>query len=475
MRALTGRPVLLLALATGAVLLSTASRYGYHRDELYFLQAGRHLAWGYPDQPPLVPMVAGAMAHLAPGSLMALRVPPALIAALVVLLAGMMAQRLGALRGGQVLAAAATAVSGVVLAMGHMLSTATFDLLGWTVVTYLLLRLLQGGGKRWWLLAGLAAGVTMLANVLVAFLLAGFVVSVLLVGPRTLLRSPAPWVAALVAGLLGLPYLVWQARHGWPQLHVASSIAEGGSGTSSTRILFLPLLVLQVGPWLLPIWLCGLVRLWRDAALRSLALTFVVLFVTFLLVGGKPYYLAGLLPLLLAAGAQPFIDRVRRPWAAPALIALGVLASVVVLPLLPVRAVGPVVAVNYDAGETVGWPQLVGQVAAVHRTLPEGTAILTGNYGQAGAIDRYGPALGLPRAFSGHNGYADWGPPQEAVPVLAVGIDRGLLQQECQTLQPSGRLVNAFGIDNEENGTLMDYCVPRRPWQELWPRFAHLG
>jgi hypothetical protein len=256
---------------------------------------------------------------------------------------------------------------------------------------------------------------------------------------------------------------------------VASSIAGGGSGTSSTRLLFLPLLVVQVGLPLLPVWSCGLVRLWREAALRSLALTFVVLLVVFLVVGGKPYYLAGLIPLLLAAGAQPFLGWVRRRWVAPALLALSASTVVVVLPLLPVRWGGPLVAVNYDAGETIGWPQLVRQVAGAHRNLPGGTAILTGNYGQAGAIDRYGPALGLPRAFGGHMGYADWGHPPNAVPVLAVGVDRALLQEACETLEPAGRLANAFGIDNEENGTLMDYCVPRRPWQELWPRFIHLG
>ena len=476
MSALTRRPALLVAAVTGAVLLVTAGRYGYHRDELYFLEAGRHLAWGYPDQPPVVPVVARAMTDLLPGSLVALRVPSALIAAGVVLLAGLMAQRLGAGRGGQTLAAASTALSGVVLGMGHLLSTATFDLLGWTVLTYLLVRLLQGGQSRWWLLVGLVAGATLLANVLVAFLLVAFAVSVLLVGPRRLLRSPGQWVAAgTVAMLLGLPYLIWQVHHGLPQLEVARNIAGGGSGTSSSRILFLPLLILQVGPWLLPVWMCGLVALWRDAALRSLALSFVVLLVTFLVTGGKPYYLAGLSPLLLAAGAQPFLDWVRRPWVAPALLTLSAPALLVVLPLLPVRWAGPVVPVNYDAGETIGWPQLVQQVATVYRTLPAGSAIVTGNYGQAGAIDRFGPALGLPRAFSGHNGYADWGHPPDAVPVLAVGVDPQLLHRTCEELRPAGQLVNAFGIDNHENGTRMSFCVPRQPWQETWPRFSHVG
>jgi 4-amino-4-deoxy-L-arabinose transferase-like glycosyltransferase len=468
-------PVLLVAVATAGVLLLVAGRYGYHRDELYFLQAGRHLSWGYPDQPPLVPLVARAAETIAPGSVAALRLPSALIAAGVVLLAGMMAQRLEADRGGQVLAAAATAVSGVVLAMGHLLSTATFDLLGWTLLTYLLLRLLQGDDGRLWLLTGLVAGATMLANVLVAFLLAGLAVSVLVVGPRRILRSPLPWAAAGIAGLLSLPYLLWQAGHGWPQLEVAGNIAEGGSGTSASRLLFLPLVVLQVGPWLLPIWGWGLVRLLRDAALRSLGATFVVLLLVFWLTGGKPYYVAGLFPMLLAAGAQPFLDWVSRRWVAPALLVLSLPVLVVVLPVLPVRSANVVLPLNYDAGETIGWPQLVRQIAGAHRDLPPGTAIMTGNYGQAGAIDRYGPDLGLPRAFSGHNAYADWGQPPDAGPVLAVGLDPALLARSCRELRSVGRLVNAFGVDNDENGTGMHFCVPSRPWSRLWPLYNHMG
>lgn len=468
-----GRPVLSVGAATALVLLLVAGRYGYHRDELYFLEAGGHLAWGYPDQPPLVPFTARVASALAPGSVVVLRVPSALIAAGVVVLAGLMAQRLGARAGGQLLAAATTALSGVVLAMGHLLSTATFDLLGWTLLTYLLLRILQGGDRRLWVLAGVVAGVTMLANVLVVFLLVGFAASLVLVGPRRLLLSALPWVAVAIAALIGLPYLLWQAGHGWPQLGVASGIAEGESGTSASRLLFLPLVVLQVGPWLLPFWVWGLFSLLRDAALRSLGTTFVVLLVTFWATGGKPYYLAGLYPLLLAAGAQPFLDGVHRRWVAPALLVLSLPTLFIVLPLLPVRWVDAVVPLNYDAGETVGWPQVVSQVASARRQLPPGTAILTGNYGEAGAVDRYGPELGLPRAFSGHNGYAYWGHPPGTTPVLAVGVDPGLLRRSCQELRPVGELVTAFGVDNDENGTTLSYCVPNRPWSALWPRFRH--
>lgn len=475
MNALARRPLLTLSLGTSALLLLVSGRYGYHRDELYFLQAGRHLAWGYPDQPPLVPLIARAVSAVAPGSLVLLRLPSALMAGAVVLLAGLMARRLGARRSGQVLASASTALTGLVLAMGHLLSTATVGLLGWTLISYLLLRLLQGDDRLLWLLVGLVAGVTMQANVLAAFLLGALATALLMVGPRSLLRSRGPWLAGAVALLAVAPYLVWQARHGWPQLDVAGSIAEGGSGTSASRVAFLPLTVLQIGPWLLPIWLAGLVRLLRDASLRCLGATYLVLVAVFFLSGGKPYYAAGLVPLLLAAGAQPFLDRVRRPWVAPALLALSAPALLVVLPVLPVRSAGVVVSVNYDAGETIGWPELVRQVAAVHGRLPPGTAILAGSYGEAGALDRYGRAVGLPRAYSGHNGYGLWGSPPGAEPVLAIGVDTATLGRSCREVRLVGRLASPHGIDNDEDGAALHYCVPVKPWRELWPEVRHLG
>ena len=470
-------PVAALAGAVGLLLLLTSGRYGYHRDELYFLAAGKHLAWGYPDQPPLTPLLARLMSSLAPGWLVVLRLPSTLSAACVVLLAGLLARELGARRSGQALAAAATALSGVVLATGHLLSTTTTGLLGWTVVTLLLLRLLRGGDRRGWLLLGLVAGVSMLANVLLAFLLLAVLVGVLLVGPRDVLRQPWPWLGGLLAAALVSPYLVWQARHGWPQLDVASSIAGGGSGTSEPRALFLPMQLLMVGPWLTPLWVVGLVVLWRDARLRCLAVAYAVLCAVFVATGGKPYYVAGLYPLLVAAGSQPLVDRARHRFLVPALLVLSTPVLVVVLPLLPVRSAGAVVGMNYDAGETIGWPGYVAQIAAVHGTLPAGTVVLTSNYGEAGAVDRYGPAQGLPHAFSGHNGYGLWGPPPAGTTsVLAVGIPAAELQTAFADVRPAGRLRNSAGVDDDEQGAPLFVCTgPRRPWDRLWPALLHVG
>jgi 4-amino-4-deoxy-L-arabinose transferase-like glycosyltransferase len=472
-------PVLGVAAAVTAVLVATSGRYGPHRDELYFVASGRRLAWGYPDQPPLTPLLARAMDELATGSLVALRLPAALAIGTLVVLTALTARALGAGRVGQVLAAACPAVATVFLVSGHLLSTTTIDLLMWTAITLLLVLVLRGADPRLWVAAGAVAGVGLLNKQLVAFLLAAVGVGLLCVGPREVLRTIWPWAGAAVALALWAPHLLWQARAGWPAFEVASAVAAGGSTSSEPPELFLPFQLVLVSALLVPVWVVGLVRLWRDQRLRALALAYPLLAAVFLLTGGKPYYLAGLYPLLLAAGAQPTVDWARRRRSRTSLLVAGLALSgatsaVIALPVLPVRDAGPVIALNEDAGETVGWPAFVRTVANVHT----GEAVvLTQNYGQAGAIDRYGPKLGLPAAYSGHNGYALWGPPPERdVPVVAVGIPRDNLDRWFRRCKLAARIDNRVGIANEEQGAPLHVCNERRKtWAALWPQISHLG
>jgi hypothetical protein len=200
--------------------------------------------------------------------------------------------------------------------------------------------------------------------------------------------------------------------------------------------------------------------------------------------GGKPYYLAGLLPVLLGAGA-PYVDRwlergVRARMAAlvSALAVSGVISAIIALPILPADSLGPVMDANEDVGETIGWPELAESVADVHARLPSGrrAVILARNYGEAGAIDLYGPALGLPGAYSGHNAYGDWGPPPDsAAPVIAVGLRGGDLAH-LRGCKLAARIDNRDGVDNQERGAAVMVCSgPRRPWSEEWPALRHLG
>ncbi len=461
---------------------------GYHRDELYFLAAGRHLAWGYPDQPPLVPLIARLLSEVAPNSVFVLRLPSAFAAALVVIVTALLAREFGGQRLAQLVAAISMAIASVLLAAGHLLSTTTFDLLAWAVLLWLVVRVLRNGDDRLWLVIGVVAGVGLFASTLVAFLMAAIVVGIAAVGPRRTFVSPWLWAGGIVAGALWTPYLVWQARHGWPQLEVSSAIAAGRSGTSEPRALFLPLQLGLVSPFLAPVWIVGLFRLLRDPVLRwcrAIGWAYVLLAALFLATGGKPYYLAGMFPVLLAAGAQPTADWLRRGRQSLRRALFGaalVLSAGAVLFTLPVVPVGvlhqtPIVAANYDAGETVGWPTYVKQITDVYRKLSPArrarAAILTSNYGEAGAIDHFGPAFGLPHAFSGQTGYWYWGPPPEvAQTVIAVGFERSFLEHVFEDVHLAARLDNHLQVDDDEQRAPVWICSqPRDTWHQLWPRF----
>ncbi|HUC57068.1 MAG TPA: glycosyltransferase family 39 protein [Streptosporangiaceae bacterium] len=484
-------PVLGVAVAVAALLVGFSDRYGYHRDELYFLACGRHLAWGYPDQPPLVPLIARLMSDLAPGSLVLLRLPSALAVGVLVVLTALTARELGAGRAAQVLAAAVIAVAPVVTGSGHLLSTTTFDLPAWALLTWLLVRLLRTGDQRLWLAAGLAAGVGLMDSDLVAFLIVAVVIALLVVGPRVPFRSPWFYAGGALALVIWSPYLAWQAGHGWPELTVARSIAAGQSGTSAPWWLILPEQFVLVAWYFAPIWIAGLVRLFRDPGLRwcrAVGVAYPVLAVAFMATGGKPYYLAAMFPVLLAAGAEPAVRwlgrervRLRRGLLAAAFV-ISLVEVPITLPVLPTSVVHdtPIVALNYDAGETIGWPAFVGEIAAVYRSLPAAqrasATVLASNYGEAGAVDRFGPADGLPPAYSGHMSFWYWGPPPaSATTAIVVGYSRAQLDF-CGSLRLAARLNNHEQVSDDEQGAQVWICRNlRASWRAIWPSQRSFG
>ena len=296
---------LVLPVAAGELLLllATANRYGYHRDELYFRVAARHPAWGYDDQPALTPLLGRFSEWLFGETPRGLRVVSAVAIALVVVLVATIARELGAGRTGQAVAALSAAASGAAMAVGHLLSTTTFDLLFWVTLVYLVTRLLGGGDDRQWLLVGLVAGIGLENKQLVLLLLGALVVGCLLDRRWGLARSRWLWAGAALALAIWLPNLLWQAQHGWPQLELASKI--GDEDPVGNRAQLLPLQVLLVGPLLAPLWLGGLWWLLRreDArSFRPLGFAYLALLALMLVIGAKPYYTMGLLLSLLGAG-----------------------------------------------------------------------------------------------------------------------------------------------------------------------------
>ncbi|MET8282056.1 glycosyltransferase family 39 protein [Micromonospora sp. NPDC005174] len=475
----------LVAALTSVTLLLLAGRYGYHRDELYFLLCGRHLDWGYVDQGPLVPALARLLDEIAPGNLVVLRTPSAVLAGGAVLLVAAIARELGGGRGGQSVAAVLAALSGIVLASGHLLSTTTVDLLVWLAVAWCAVRLLRTGDTRWALPLGLVLGVGMLNKLLPALLALGLIAGVVIAGPRRLLRDRWVLAAAGIALVLAAPNLVWQAAHGFPQLGVAASISDGDSSYSG-RLDAFTLQFVIISPFAVPIWIAGLVALlrrptWRPY--RAVGWAWLVVFGVVLVAGGKGYYDAPLLLVLAAVGAVVTAAWASRgsTWLRRGALAAGAALFllpnlVLLLPVLPAdRLPAFVVDVNYDAGETIGWPAFTDSLAAVHRGLPESerarAVILTGNYGEAGAVARYGPARGLPRAYSGHNSTVDFGrPPADADVVIAVGWERpDALNGWFEQCALAARVDQRVEVANDENGGPIHVCRGlRRPWAEIW-------
>ncbi|HEY6679554.1 MAG TPA: glycosyltransferase family 39 protein [Actinomycetota bacterium] len=482
-------PVVLASAATVTLLMAYAGRYGYHRDELYFLSCAKRMAWGFVDQPPVTPLIAKISQAIAPWSLVVLRMWPALFSAASIVLAALCAREFGAGRLGQTATAIALAIAPGILAGGHMLSTATLDITLWTAVTVLVLRLLCTGNPRLWPAIGAVLGVGLLNKWTIGFLVAGLLVGILAGPERRLLASG--WFAAGVAVALVLwaPNLWWQAQHDWPQVEMLTVIQGRSSGVGET-FSWIPLQFAITGFAATPLWIAGLWRVLRsdDARpFRALGIAYVVLAVGLAIVAGdKPYYVAALYLPLVAAGAVPFerwwtrnAGRVRRV-VVPAVLALLTVAGYpIVLPILPASALAdvPLQEVNYDLGEQIGWPTFVSQIEEAWAQIPpaeRATAIvLTGNYGEAGAIERYGTSL--PTPYSGHVTWWWWRtPPEDTTTVLAVGLPESYLRRFFDELEPVGRLDNGLDIDTEEQGNpLIIARGPKEPLPAMWRDLRH--
>ena len=472
------------------VLVAASGGYGYHRDELYFIVIGAHPAFGYVDEPPLVPLLAHAMDTLFGHSLVWLRVPSAIAGALVVLVTGLIAREFGGGRGAQALAAVAMAASGILIGASHLMSTTTFDLLAWTVLLWLVIKALRDDGRAW-VYAGLVAGIGLEIKTLPAFLLFALLAGVLAVGPRAVLSSRWLWTGAAIAVALWAPNLVWQATHDWPQLHLSASVAAGHSGSSQPRQLFIPFQFLLVGPPLAPVWIAGLWRLARDSRLarwRCLAVAYAVLTVIFIATGGKPYYLCGMYPVLFGAGADPTLRwlgsgrlAARRYLLAAAFGLSAAVSLVVALPVVPASVLHdtPVVAMNYDAGEQIGWQRFADTIATAFDRLPpaqrEHAVVLGANYGETGAMLRYRPDI--TRSFGTHNSMWDLGPPPAgATAALVVGYRKDHLLEWFGNVRQVARIDNGVDLDNDEQGEPVWLCTDlRQPWSALWPKMRHLG
>ena len=478
-----------LGLATVAIHVWTGGRYGFHRDELATLDDARRLAWGYVAYPPITPFFGRLSLLLFGTSLAGFRFFAALAEAVAVVLTGLMARAMGGGRRAQLVAAAAALP--FCLAGGSLMQYVSFDYLFWVLTIYSVVRLLADGEPRWWVVIGAAMGLGMMAKYSMVFLAAGLGAGLLLTGARKYLASKWLWCGLAVALAIVSPNLIWQARHSFVSLEFLRTIHARDIRIGRTRD-FLPdqlKLTLLAAP-LAAAGLYFYLRAHAGRRYRALGWMYAALLLLFVVAKGRGYYLAAAYPMLYAGGAvwgEQRLASMGRGWAGAvraaawtALVVDVALMAAIFLPVAPADSAWGkwMLRQNGDLHEEFGWQELVDTVAQIHRTVPQ-AAILALNYGEAGAIDLYGPRYGLSPAISGINSYWQRGygnPPPETV--IVVGATSAWVARNFASCELAGHTGNRYGVENEETRDHPDIFVCRglrQSWPEFWRTFRYFG
>lgn len=479
----------------------TNSQYGYFRDELYYIACGRHLAFGYVDQPPLSIWLVRLSSLLFGDSLFALRFFPAVAAGITVALTGLIARQLGGRDWAVGLSCTASLCATVFLANTNFYSMNAFEPPLWMGCIFLFVHLLNGGSPRLWLWFGLLAGLGLENKHSMTFFGVAIVVGILATPARRHLTQRWIWLGALIAFLIALPNVIWEIQHHWATWELLRNVARSNKNVVLSPLQFLSQQILIMNPGTLPLWLTGLLwLLFAHTGRRylSLAIVFLVTAAEFILLHGKVYYLAPAYPMLFAAGAVAFEGgcRSRFRWLKPCLLAVmvvtGALLAPIALPILPpprllaylhtIHIQPPRTETSHTAAlpqhfaDQFGWTEMAGSVARAYHALSPNeqkeAAIYAQNYGEAGAIDFFGPSLGLPPAICGHQNYFLWGPRNYSGNIMLILDDRADDErQEYQSVTDLGPIATSpWAMPNEQRLHIFLCHGLRKPLQEVWPR-----
>jgi hypothetical protein len=494
------RSVWLVAALPVVLQLLTAGRYGIFRDELYYLMCADHPAWGYVDHPPLAMVVLGGWTAVFGDSVLSLRVLPALLNGLVAVGAGLVARELRGRGAAQALAAALAGFLPGLLALGGFYSMNPFDVAFWLAAALVVCRLLDTTtDRRWWWVLGVVVSLGLLNKYSMLFGAVGLGLGLLLSPRRGELRSRPALVGAAIVVALGLPHLIWQIANGWPSLEFIRNAHEHKNVAMPPHVFWSEQL-LMAHPAFAPFWLIGVVGLLTAPRLRPwrpLGIAFVVVGIWLTLQHAKPYYLVAAYPMVMAAGAvlvSHWLTRWRRVASAAAvgLPVLIVLLGLAIAPLtIPLLSPAQYVAYEQTLGlrprnaetnalgdlpqhfaDRFGWRELATTVAAVHAGLPgadqDRCLIVTGNYGECGAINYFGREFGLPAAVSGHNSCYWWWPDRDdwAV-VLVVGGSRERVEESFASVELGGVSEHPLAVPYQQRLAVWICREPRRPYAVL--------
>jgi 4-amino-4-deoxy-L-arabinose transferase-like glycosyltransferase len=497
--------VALIAALKLALHLYTGGRYGYFVDELYYIACAHHLDWGYVDQPPLIAGIVRITRAALGDSLVALRLPAALAGAGTVLITGLIARELGGTRFAQCLAALCVVLAPGFLALDHFLSMNVFEPLFWLGCAYLMIRIIRTGNAKLWLWFGLLAGMGLENKHSMLIFGSGMVAGLALTRQRHWLRSPWFWAGGAIALLVFLPNLLWNIQNHFPFLELQANIRGSGRDVALSPISFFGEETLAMLPLSLPIWLAGLWYLFLDTEgerFRVLGWAWLVTAAVIMALSPRIYYLFPAYPVLFAAGSvawESWLSRVRTHSIQRVYVTLMVLMSALiaptVIPLLP-----PETYIRYAAAthlqqprienhrlgplpqlfaDQFGWEEMAAAVAGAYNNLAPDirtkTAIFAQNYGQAGAIDLFGPKYGIPRGstISGHQSYHLWGPHGYTGESMIVMDDRPeRLAEIFNTFRKVARVSHSYSMPYQHFDVY--YCEGmKQPLSSLWPQLKN--
>jgi hypothetical protein len=500
---LTARLIALLVLSACAAKvllhLSLVNRYGYHGDELYFLDCGRHLAFGYVDHPPLIPWLARLADELG-GSLFVLRLPAIAASAGTMLVAALLAREWGAGFHAQLLVQLSLLLAPAHLRLGAMLNIPVIEVFLCTLTAYLAARALRRGERWTWLIAGAALGLAILAKHASVLWGAALFAGILVSSERRVLATRWPWLGAAIAFAFFLPNLVWQAHNDFVTFEFMGQMRAQLLATQG-RTLFAAGQLLYFHPLAAPIWLAGVAFAFTDhgRAARPFAVQFLAMFAFLLITGGKPYYIASAYPAVLCAGGlalERFFETrtlFRRTFVG-AFASTGLALGAVTVPALPIQTVDatldallgfavPPIALTHDLHGMHGWDEHVAVIDRVHSALPahdrERASVLTGTYAQAAALNILGDPS-MPRALSGNMTYALWGPDPARGEVLIVhSVPRALLERHYARCDDVARIDPPLARPQDRELSVLVCREPMRSrralWSALWPELRHVG
>jgi len=493
----------ILSLAKLALHFCFNAGYGFFRDELYYIACGEHLAFGYVDHPPFIALIAGFSRGFLGDSLFALRFFPAVAGALVVFFTGLIVRELGGKTFAQILACVSVSFAPLYLYMGNVLTMNIFDHLFWTLSALLVVRLLKSGNTRIWLVLGAVLGIGLMNKHSIFFFGFGLLAGLALTKSRKHLSAVNLWLGALIAFVIFLPHFVWQIAHGFPSIEFIRNAALYKNMPLSPKMFVLGQMF-DMHPFLFPVLVLGVLFFFSFKSARPYRVfgwMYLAIFGLFLLIRAKTYYIAPVYPVVFAGGSVALENIIKRrcvDWLRPAVLTFLLGGFFMAAPFaLPVLPVGTFVkfseclkfsvpeAERHEKGslpqhfaDMFGWEALVRSVSGVYGGLSAEDRAKCGvfaqNYGEAGAVDFFGDACGLPGAISGHNNYWLWGPgPYSGEIMIVIGGQRARLERYFARVERAGVFKHRYVMPYENDLPLYVCRGLKIPIQDLWPKVKH--